>query len=231
MHTIRIGVLCTLIIVPSFAAAASADYYLKLDGVEGESTKSAASSRASVAAPTTTDPTGASSGGYLKIEGVEGESSAKGEVEMERKVEKGESSTQSAGVEREEIGVMSDDPQPLTPDFSILLGGGDDTEEDKGHKGEILLESLREADAAIESISLHFDKITAGVRSELFLLGFIPLSSLASVEVDAKGETLVRFPWWAVFATGKDGESLGARVVEALMSKHDTIKNAIQNIR
>ena len=159
-----------LFVAPSFTHAAT-DYYLKLDGVKGE-TEMAVTGASAPARATTTgtsaadievkvtppiDPQKASVDMFLEIEGVKGESkddpkkgsaapsetvidggTIKGEtakkggnVEFEWKVEEGES-----GPVRPAIGDITGDGQSLTPDFSILFGGGDDDDcEDGGKDG------------------------------------------------------------------------------------------------
>lgn len=228
---------------------AGTDYLLELGGVEGESTKGNASSADG------RDVTGAGEEGrtdaYLKIDGVEGEagntasSSAspkpKGNVEYEWKVEEGESAA-VPGVEPDEIDVAVE-AQPLTPDFSILLGGGggstddreDLTESQRSAVTEILLQGLADQGAPAETLSLNYEKITTKATQDVRLFGFIPVVIRAEVSVNGKGDTEVSYPWWGFLASGKDAGALGDRMYEALwrvlQTKHDTIKNAIGNIR
>lgn len=166
----------------------------------------------------------------------------KGNVEYEWKVEEGEKGAPNPGVEPDEIDVADDD-EPITPDFGILLGGGPPAGGDDGEEAaesraaiaEILMEGMQEAGAPTESISLNYEKIKAKVVQPVKLFGFIPLSADATIEIDAEQNVKVQFPWWAAFATGKDGETLGQKVFTALSNvlktKHDTIKNSIGNIR
>lgn len=98
--------------------AASTDYYLKIEGVDGESTKSE---------PPRTTTTGSvqSSGGtteasadyYLKLDGVPGESKP------------------TPGVEREEIGITNDDGDQET-NFGVLLDSGSSDDDDGDGAGE-----------------------------------------------------------------------------------------------
>jgi len=249
---IAIITLATLILAPFVPAQAAADYYLKIDGVEGETKTSAAPTRAetgtsreegsvttspttetgSVAAPAT-DPQEASLDAFIKIDGVEGESEKKGNVEVQWKVEEGESARPgSEGLE------IAAEAEALTPDFSILLGGGSDDDESareaRSRVADILLQGMQEGDMSAEQVSMNFEKITTRVRQGLKLFGLIPVSALATVEIDAEERVTVKFPWWAFLASGKDA-SLGERVFttlsNVLTAKHDTVKNAINNVR
>ncbi|MBI2048674.1 MAG: hypothetical protein HYT30_01990 [Parcubacteria group bacterium] len=155
-------IFASLILLLSFNTAhAASDYLLKLDGVKGETTSAPATETTTRADTTTVSPpaTGATTGAtqtsvgtiaaptkpqeagadmFLEIEGVKGESTgdtkAKGSVEYEWKVEEGESAPVRPAVGDIDDGAA--DPQPLTPDFSILLGGGiDDDCDDNGKDG------------------------------------------------------------------------------------------------
>ena len=171
---------------------------------------------------------------YLDIGGVDGDTgSAKGNVEFEWKVEKGEN--------------LLDDEEPVTPDFGILLGGGHDQDDDSdsvptkdedvglARALEVLEDNAKASDQAIESVSLNFEKITTKIKQEVKILGFIPTTVTVTVDVDALANAEVHYPWWAFLASGKDSDLIGARVVNTLSNvlktKHDTIKNAIGNIR
>lgn len=170
------------------------------------------------------DPEEASTDYLLKLGGVDGEST-KNTV---------------PGVEPEEIDVAVN-PQPLTPDFSILLGGGSDsgesealTEAQQSAVAEILLQGMQEQGAPAETMSLNFEKIKTTSKQQVKLLGFIPVNVDVTVEVDAEGEAVVSYPWWGFLAAGKDdsiGETILTALSTVLTTKHDTIKNAIGNIR
>ncbi|MEK7063841.1 MAG: hypothetical protein AAB955_04105 [Patescibacteria group bacterium] len=211
-----LALLCT-----GAAQAASTDYYLKLGGVDGE-TKRATTARATTTGTVTTGESG----------------EAEGKVEYEWKVEEGESAA-TPGVEPDEID-YNDDGEPLTPDFSILLGGGSDDDSEERLQGlaraeAVLLENAKASEQAIESVSLNFEKISTKIKHEVRLFGFIPATATATVDIDAEEEVHVSFPWWAIFATGRDDDAVGKKVVEAianvLKTKHDTVKNAINNVR
>jgi hypothetical protein len=201
----------------------------------------------------TTEPKEASADMYLEIEGVEGESSQKGNIENELeieeeenasdiewgwKVEKGEK-LETTGVEPDEID-FDDDGEPITPDFSILLGGESDDDESADENREelakILLEGAQEQGAPMEQISLNYEKIKTKVKQEVKLFGFIPVPARATVEIDAEENVVVKFPWWTFLASGKGDEvELGEKVLttlsNVLKTKHDTIKNSISNVR
>ncbi len=238
MRTLLLAV--TLFAVSATGAlAASTDYYLKLDGVEGESTKAEATTQVEVKTPRA-ETTG---GVQVSAGDVTGDStgSAKGNVEFEWKVEEGE---KTPGVEPDEIDAMDDDDDgdEFATNFGVLLGGGSDDsddDEERLHGLErarlVIEENARASDQAIESISLNFEKITTRVKHEVRVFGFIPVEATADVDVDASGEVTVRFPWWAIFASGKDSDNLGLRIranlSNVLKTKHDTVKNSINNVR
>ena len=125
-------------------------------------------------------------------------------------------------------------PEPVMPDFSILLGGGS-SEEGRAKAEEILLQGMQDEGVPAEQVSLNFEKIKMKVVQPAKLFGVIPLSMKAEVEIDADENVKVRFPWWSFLTRGGDEASLGARVFTAvsnvLKTKHDTIKNSIGNIR
>ena len=124
--------------------------------------------------------------------------------------------------------------------FAILLSsGGSDGDNDGGQRAaevlEILKDGLDEAGVATEHISLNFEKITTKVKQEVKLFGFIPVQAIATVEIDAEERVKVKFPWWAFLASGKDKAAIGNRIFTSLSNvlktKHDTIKNSINNVR
>jgi len=224
---------------PTLAIGASVDYYLKIDGVEGESsTKSSAQPTRTGTEATmqtysssTSDDTGTS----RDIEDNEDEEK-KGNVEVQWKVEEGES-LESTGVEPDEIDVAADG-EPITPDFGILLGGDDDgelTEESQILVSDILLDGMQQADMPTESVSLNYGKIKTTHKQTVKLFGFIPATAVATVEIDAEENVEVKFPLWAALASGKDKEGLAKKVVnvlaDILQMKHETVKNAISNVR
>lgn len=172
----------------------------------------------------------------LEIDGVKGETTKKGKVEMEWKVEEGEKGAPQPGTPRD----VSPRPEETMPDFSILLGGGEGQTDEERMKGleraqAVILEHAHASDQAIEQVSLNFEKITTKVRQEVKLFGFIPVEATAEVDIDTAQQVKVHFPWWAFLATGADSDALGDRVFQTisnvLKTKHDTVKNAISNVR
>ena len=196
---------------------ASADYFLKIDGVEGESTESKESTSTS---------------------------KHKGKVEYGWKVEEGEA---LQGVEPDEIDFASSSESLMTSFGVLLGGSdsdndGEETEEEKGqaetHRSEvakIVLQTLQEDEVPMETLSLNYEEIKASLKHEIKLFGFIPVSTTATVKIDNENKIKVRFPWWAFLASGKDSDNLGQSIFNAISSiletKHDTIKNSISNIR
>ncbi len=183
----------------------------------------------------TAPPQEASTDYLIKIPPIDGEST-EGNVEYEWKVEKGEKSAMPS-IEPDEIDV-DDDSQPITPDFGILLGGDTDDEATKAeteHDRDVFVNEVKAADSAIESISFNYEKITTKVRHEVNLFGFIRVSTIADVVIDGDKKVSVLFPWWTVFATGKNSDSVGERTFTTLSTvlktKHDTIKDSINTVR
>jgi len=195
-------------------------------------------------APPPSEPQEASTDYLIKIPPIDGEDTKKGNVEYEWKVEKGEKAT---SIEPDEID-LADESEPFTPDFGVLLGGGIDidddgdlintkTEDGRRALGALLLEGALVLDAPVESILVKTNKIEAiTIKQRVRLFGVISLSMSSRVEIDERNEVSVHYPWWAFLASGKDDkEVLGLRVYETisnvLKTKHDTVKNSINNIR
>lgn len=217
-----------LLVFVAFQAQAASDYYLKLGGVEGETTSAPPrATTTSTVAPK--EEQEGQTDAFLKIKGIEGETEdvkKKGNVEYNWKVEEG----QKVMVEGEAV----------TPDFSILLGGGGgDDEASEGALDEIekiLEDGAKEEGLPVEEISLNFEEIKTKINTEMKFLGIFPISAKAEVEIESEGEVKVKFPWWAFLASGKeDKEELGKRVSttlsNVLKTRHDTVKNSIGNIR
>lgn len=247
------GVVGALVLGPIGSALAATDYYLKIEGVEGESTSAgtAAPVRAVRATTTPTEAKGnveygwkVEKGESIETTGIEpddidasnsDESEAKGNVEYGWKVEEGEK-LETTGVEPDEIDFMGEG-EPLTTNFGVLLGGGSDDGDEEGKEAalEIILKGAEEEGAPMEQISLNYEKIEAKLAQSVKLFGFIPVMVKADVEIDSENQVKVRFPWWAIFAAGDDGEALGEKVFTALSNvlktKHNTIKNSIGNVR
>jgi hypothetical protein len=189
--------------------------------------------------------------GEMKKEEKEEEEKPKssGNVEYEWKVEEGESAP-AQGIDEVKT---QDGPQPVTPDFSILLGGGGSeatggvsvaagdvngdglTDAKRAEIAEVLKQGMQEAGVPVESLSINFEKIQTTVKHKVHLFGFIPVMAQADIEIDAKSEVQVKFPWWSFLASGADGKVLGVEVMtqlsNVLKTKHDTVKNSIGNIR
>lgn len=223
------AVLATAAALPAYAAS---DYLLKLDGVKGET-------RESTAAPTTVqiqpvvaepmplppEPVGASSG-------AAGQSTPGGtvypvikyDVPVARPV---------PGVEPDEIDY--DEDSKNATNFGILLGGpsdggGSDEEETQGLEKaqELLAAKTKASNAAIESVSFNFEKISLRVKAPLKLFWVIPIDAPATVEVDALARSTVTYPWWSFLAAGRDADTLGAQMVSALARSMQDESQAIQ---
>lgn len=174
----------------------------------------------------------------LEIDGLKGESKEqKGKVEslpIKQKVEGGAQASHGGDVEGD-ITVLPSAPAPLTPDFSILLGGGT-SEADEARRSQIariLLDGAKEHGAPAEQISLNYEKITTKIRHTVKLFGFIPVETTADVDVDAKANAVVHLPWWTFFAQ-TDAQPLGDGVVLLLadiMASSDALTDGLMLIR
>jgi hypothetical protein len=196
----------------------STDYLLKLGGVEGESTKGGVPG-------VEPDEIDAKMTDDSQRGGTEDINIGVGELQ------------ETPGVEPDEIDVM-EDSEPVMPDFSILLGGGDGgakpSDENLQKTADILLEGMNEEGAPVETLSLNFEKIKTTSKQKVKFLGFIPMDITATVEIDAEQEVKVIFPWWSFLVAGKDetiGEQIFNSISNVLKTKHDTVKNSIGNIR
>ncbi len=223
--------------------AAGADYLLEIDGVKGESKSEP------VPAPT---PAASQS----KIEALpikQGAQEGTGAAPA-NSIKSSPSAPAADKGHKNEIEILSNsvNPEPLMPDMSILLGGGGGdeaaggvnvasgdvnglTDEQRTNVAEILKQGLMEEGAPVENVSLNFEKVSVTLTHPLKFLGVFPVQASAQADINAAGEVSVRFPWWAFLASGKDTDALASGVQSALTNvlktKHDTVKNAIGNIR
>lgn len=243
-----------LFFAPLAGFAASTDYYLKIDGIDGESQPSRAGiaiPATTVATPTTTETGGTSpgsvaapetggteaSGGFIKIEDIKGETSeAKGKVEMEFKVEEGEKAMDDKGHKNEIDILSSDGTNENATNFALLLGGPDTSEERAQgleRAAEVILLGAQESGKPLESVSFNFEKIQVKLKEEVKLFGIIPLQTLASVEIDASEQATVKLPWWSFLAFGVEREEIGTGVVDTLKrvlaAKHDSVEQALSS--
>lgn len=187
--------------------AASADYFIKFDGVEGESTKSSTDDSAtlevkvnaasSMRATTTTK-------GQPKYEDIKASNDGeekKGNVEYGWKVEEGEKSGEG-------------DDDNLVSISAVEIRGWDDTKKKeflatvRTHaevRSEQDLENFARGvmleNQAMEEIAFNYEKIKLKYESEGKLFGFIPVSFKKDVEIDLAEEDVaarvkVKFPWY-----------------------------------
>ncbi|MEQ1849739.1 MAG: hypothetical protein ABL890_04070 [Candidatus Peribacteraceae bacterium] len=183
---------------------AGTDYLLKLGGVEGESEEG----RAPGVEPDEID------------NNITDEEAAKkkGKVDTTWKVEEGQKAA-VPGAEPDEIDVM-EEPEPVMPDFSILIGGGSpdvrDDETTNSPLEELILNGMKEEGVPVDQISLNYEEFKFTAKKTVKLFGFIPVSATATVEYDAESKAKVTFPWWTFFATGKDADSLIDQISAAL---------------
>lgn len=237
-HFLTIGV--AILVALPVAAFAATDYYLEIEGIKGES-RASASTETSVSstgrATTSTEAKGNVEYEWKVEEGEKAEAKESGEKGGTEDINIGVGELRNTGIEPDEIDFMGESENATN--FGILLGGGSDDSEERAQGLErarlVLEENAKASDQAIESVSLNFEKITTRVRHEVRLFGFIPVEATAEVDVDAEQRVAVRFPWWTIFASGDDEESVAERVYttlsNVLKTKHDTVKNAIQNVR
>lgn len=214
--------------VLSPVAYGATDSYLKIGGVEGDSTRAPSrgtTTTSDIATPK--DGQEAQVDVFLKIEGVEGEANKDDtnnkykETEEEKKIQLGENA--------------------LATEFAILVGETDEelAELAKNRTKIIILlkDGMEEEGTPVEEIRLNFEKIKTNiiieVKREIKFLGVIPINAKAEVDMNTTGKVKVKFPWWAFLASGKNKEELGGKVFSTLSNvlktKHDTVKNSIGN--
>lgn len=218
-------VLTALLIIPfGFAYAASVDYYIKIDDIEGESTSNS-SDEAELEA--------------RDSQGGSDSSEKKGNVEVEFKVEKGESmeegdpdrpltggNSETEGIEPDEIDFRDDD----SDDDSIMEDEDDhgntisvravevrgwDSEEKEafmntvkthaqvqsGEDLENFAKGVLLEDESVESVSFDDGKIEVKYKAQARLFGFIPFRFTETIRIEANEEEAnriqVRFPWYS----------------------------------
>lgn len=274
--SIRFGIyfiMGVIALFPASLAFAATDYFLKIDGIKGESVDT----REVDAAVRVAAPAGVPAviDASITTSDKPSESAATGVEPDEIDVRVQLDANQMAGVEREEIGVRTDTPdtsekksggkveatwkveegenavvmdsnelrakeERRATNFGILLSGGGDTEGVEGgdHRSEmakIVLAAAQESNMPMESISLNYQKMDVVWNKEVRLFGFVPVTVPAHVEVDSQVQVKVRFPWWTLFASGKNSDAFGQSVADAIAdiveSRHDTLMSVIQNIR
>ncbi len=160
---------------------------------------------------------------FMEFDTIKGESketsskpASQASVEREKTIQ----TAPQEGVEPDEIDVAVD-PEPLMPDFGILLGGGGASDEAKKEENRLLISDvlLKEAQAKgkpVEQVSMNFEKIKVKVRHSVKLFGFIPVDTSADVEIDAEEKVEVHFPWWSFLASGKQKEEIGQDILTTL---------------
>lgn len=295
-----------------FAAApayAATDYYLKLDGVKGESSSDTrGTTRASTTGSVDSGTDEGKKGGNVEFEWKveEGESAAPALMEIDtikgESKEEGKESGEKGGTEDINIGVGElqegkvNKVDAITIKQTVVEKGGElDVKIDQSRfKGGIniavgdvngLTEEEKQTflaqvkahaevqseqdlqnfargvlleNAAMEEMSLNFEKIKTKYRSSGKLFGFLPVSFSQEVEVDTEGDDFgrvkVTMPWYSfllkpdvpaaelesaigVSVGDNDNWNFGAyasvvaTISNVLKTKHDTAKNAIGNIR
>lgn len=227
----------------TLALNANSASYIKFDGVDGESTDKKTETRATVNAEVktrgdgsdddtqstrTTTSDSSETKAQLELQKTsDDEEKKKGNVEYSWKVEEG-TKFEGVGIEPDEIDFMGEE-QSNVPDFGILLGGGNEEgdEESREELKNILLSALKEEMPA-ETLSLNYEKITFKVKQSVKILGFIPVETSATIDVDASAKTKVKFPWWSFLATNKNSDKLSEKTIMVLSSvaesRHDTAK-------
>lgn len=75
---------------------------------------------------------------------------------------------------------------------------------------------MAEAGKPVETMSLNFDKIKTTYTQQVRLFAIIPVKMRTTVEVDGKANVLVNVPWWAFLVKGGKKDTLGQEIAEAL---------------
>lgn len=246
-------ILAALVLLPF--GVADAAYYLKLDGVDGETSASTPETATLVAPTTTANEPARSDPGSTGRDPV---TDAAPEVEAARPTSEtgsvtapaappqeastdyllklggveGESAPPAPGVEPDEIDVATT-AEPLTPDFSILLGGGGDTEQADTRRqqiADVLLSGAQKAGKPAETMSLNYEKIKVKARQRVKLFGVLPMTIPATVDIDASGQTSVTYPWWSILVSGDDAGALGQDMVLTLLAVMESKREEIVSI-
>ncbi|MDP1718905.1 MAG: hypothetical protein Q8L24_00560 [bacterium] len=143
---------------------------------------------------------------------------------------------------------------------SVIVRGWDAEKKELVDVLEKNAKATAEADENIVSAEVDKDKIEVIYRRPAKLFGFIPVAYYHAFTVDGKGNISNGKPWWLMFASGdadqfgsdvdalfQDGQSK-LRYIKAptdleqqlqrfsalsniLKTKHDTVKNSINNVR
>ena len=213
----------------SQAKVGNVEYKWKVE--EGESVPPSSSNAAGTVNTLPTKPQEAQADKRLKLDTVDGEyeKTKKSSAAMEaddKKMEVDDKKDMKAKV----------DPKLLTPDFSMLLGGGsgDEAQKVRDDAADLLLTEMKErtkgGDRPVESLSINVTKIEMKMHDDAMVFGFIPVSLPVSVEVDAEGNAKVKFPWWSFLATGKDEDDIEEQSMthlgEALVELREAFKKA-----
>ena len=224
-HFYKIFVLGVLALLPLSSFAASTDYYLKIDGVEGESSAPARAGTTTTITTTNAEPQEGATDALLEIKGIDGEAK-KGNVEMNWKVEEGE---KSPGVEPDEIDVNDDGEEGSANDRLVNAGpkegwpagggvsvaAGDIngwSDDDKRAfmsnvkawaevKSEQELKNFAKGilladDQPAETLSLNYEKIKFTHNVPAKFLGIFNSSLTASTEIATDLKVKVKFPWY-----------------------------------
>lgn len=202
------GAASAAVLISASVASAQTDAYIKIDGVEGEA--SARSELGVTAQPNAT-------------------SSAKGNVEVNWKVEEGEKAEEAdtgthvggggggagkvqmntSASMRGGISVAAGDVNGLTAEekATFLTAVKTHAQVRSGQDLENFAKGVLVAHESIENVSLEEKKIVVAQRTQAKFLGFFPISYVQEVEVETAAETServkVRFPWFAFLLSGK----------------------------
>lgn len=187
---------------------ASADYFIKFDGVEGESTKSSAddsgvlevkvNTAASVKATTTTK-------GQPKYDDIktddDGEEAKKGNVEYGWKVEEGEKAEEGDDDNLVSISAVEVRGWNDAQKAEFLATVRTHAEVRSGQDLENFARGVMLENQAMEEIAFNYEKVKLKYESKGKLFGFIPVSFKKDVEVDLTEEDTdarvkVKFPWY-----------------------------------
>lgn len=211
-----------LVLLPvAFIQAASADYYLKIEGVEGDSSSAPGGTAIQVSQTTTSTPERSSATGTSVGSIAAPDTEEEGNVEFDWKVEKGESAAASDmflklppidGELQEsgsrEILVVGSKVRGWDPETKKeILGAAPKSADEVKTEADLALFAAAAAsdDMPMEEVAFNYGKIVVKYRGEGRLLGFIPHTFVetATLDTDASGKARVKvkFPWYRFLLT------------------------------
>ncbi len=182
-------------------SAAAADYYIKLDGVEGESKES--SKKGKVEYSWKVEEGERLTPIFIEIDDIKGESTDTAASANDRLKNAGPVDGWPKGGVSIAVGDVNGLTDEQKQGFLATVKPGEQVENEQDLQNFALAVMMEKSQPA-ESLSLNYEKIKFTYRMPAKLLGFIPTSYAAEVDVDKGnnenwdfGKVKVKFPWYA----------------------------------